>query len=416
MDLLEVPIGNGQEVYISPEWLSASDEDFLPVPDEVETPGKIERRAVVDYLTALGYLVITDSSKVSEDTFFFSPCCDKHINATVDEYVEKKTTKIHESLEPTNVHEPLTLKFEEDHFPNNIPPLPFVLKNEIAQGGTDKVLIKTPKQLELLKRFYEEINDYSFKEAIKEARIKYHLGSEVVFYEDGSSNSCIGIGRLNYKKRFYEDFVMQEYVKTPTKFNTSLRVVTSSSKDILCSSLKYSKPSQGKSKYYGLVDRYLCEDTSPYYLGSKSVISNTVSGGKSIILGGNNYSKEEKRVLLAHGIDPENATVPKDVEEAALSIAVNCRREIGAISGIDFIYDYKNNVWKYLEQQEYPMMYTYCAVYNLPYTTDASDYDKYQVFIEKQRRADVDSRLRALALAMNKKKTTDGYSEKKLTI
>ena len=179
MDLLEVPVGNGQEVYISPEWLSASDEDLLPMPDEAETPGKKERRAVVDYLTALGYVVITDSSKVSEDTFFFSPCRDMHINATVDEYVEKKTTKIHKSLEPTNVHEPLTLKFEEDHFPDNIPPLPFVLKNEIAQGGTDKVLIKTPKQLEIFKKFYEEIYDYSFREAVEESRAQQ---PEIEFY------------------------------------------------------------------------------------------------------------------------------------------------------------------------------------------------------------------------------------------
>lgn len=416
MDLLEVPIGNGQEVYISSEWLSACDEDFLPVPDEVETPGKRERKAVVDYLTALGYVVITDSSKVSEDTFFFSPCCDKHINAPVDEYVEKKNAKIHESLEPTNVHEPLTLKFEEDHFPNNIPPLPFVLKNEIAQGGTDKVLIKTPKQLEIFKKFYEEIYDYSFNEAIEEARIQYDLGPDVVFYEDGSSNIGIGMWRINYKERLYEDFVMQEYIETPTKFNTSLRVVTSSSKDILCSSLKYSKPSQSKSKHYGLVDRYLCEATSPYFLGSQSIISNTVAGGKSITLGRNNYSKEEKRVLLAHGIDPENADVPKDVEEAAFSIAVNCRREIGAISGIDFIYDYKNNVWKYLEQQEYPMMYTYCEVYNLPYTPTASDFKDIPKALETQRRADIDSRLRALGLAMNKKKTMDPHPEKKLTI
>ena len=416
MGLLEVPLGNGQEVYISPDWLSASDEDLFPIPDEAETPGKIERRAVVDYLKELGYVVITDSSKVSEDTFFFSPCRDMHTNATVDEYVEKKTAKIHESLEPTNVHEPLTLKFEEDHFPDNIPPLPFVLKDEIAQGGIDKILIKTPKQLEIFKRFYEEINDYSFREAIEEFRAEHRSRPEIEFYEDGTSNSCFFIIRTNYKKKLYEDFVMQEYVKTPTRFNTSLRVVTSSSKDILCSSLKYSKPSKGKSEHYGLVDLYLCEDTSPYYLGSQSVISNTVSGGKSITLGDNNYSKEEKRVLLAHGIDPENAVVPKDVEEAALSIAVNCRREIGAISGIDFIYDCKNNVWKYLEQQEYPMMITYCEKYALPYTTDVSNVEEYQKFIEMHRRADIDARLRALALAMNKKKTTDTHPEKKLTI
>lgn len=415
MNLLELPFGNGQEVYISEEWLAAHDEEIFPIPDDADTPGKKERRAVVDYLTSLNYVVITDSSKVSENTFFFSPCRDLHINSSVEEYVAKKEALIKKSLESTNVQPPKTIRFEPNRLPENMLPVPFVLKNEVAQGGTDKVLIETPKQLEIFKKFYEEIYDYSFKEAIERARIKYDLGPDIVFNEDGSSNSAVGIGRMNYKKRLYEDFIMQEYIKTPTKFNTSLRVVTSSSKDIICSSLKYSKISKDENSYYGLVDRYLCDASSLYYLGSKSIISNTVAGGKSITLGEDNYNKEEQRVLSSHGIDPKNPIVPKDVEEASLSIAVNCRREIGAISGIDFIYDSKTKTWKYLEQQEYPMMYTYCKIFNLPYVVDTS-YDKLREYIETTRRADIDSRLRALSLAMKKKNLNSDNQEKKLTI
>lgn len=415
MNLLELSLGDGQEVYISKEWLAAHDEEIFPIPDEAETPGRKERGAVVDYLTSLGYHVITDTSKVSENTFFFSPCRDLHINASVEEYVAKKETKIQTSLESTNVHPPKTIKFTPDSLPENMLPVPFVLKNEFAEGGTDKVLIETPEQLEIFKKFYEEIDDYSFREAIERARIKYDLGPEVVFNEDGSSNSAIGIGRLNYKERLYQDFVMQEYINTPTEFNTSLRVVTSSSKDILCSSLKYSRISHAKKNFYGLVDRYLCDASSPYYLGSKSIISNTVANGKSITLGKGNYNEEEQFVLLEHGMDPENPVVPKDVREAALNIAVNCRREIGAISGIDFIYDAKTKTWKYLEQQEYPMLYTYCKTYNLPYVLDTEDYDKLYEYIETQRRADIDSRLRSLSLAMNKKNIIANNQEKKLT-
>lgn len=414
MNLLELPIGNNQEVYISKEWLSAHDEEFLPVPDEIETPGRKERGAVVDYLTSLGYIVITDSSKVSENTFFFSPSCDKHINATMEEYVSKKEDKINKSLESTQVRPPKTIKFAPRSLPENILPIPFVLKNEVEQGGMDKVLISTTEQLEIFKKFYEEINEYSFKEAIESARRQYHLGPEVEFYENGTSNSPIGIGRIDYKKRFFTDFVIQEYIETPTEFNTSLRVVTSSSKDILCSSLKYSPISHDDCNYYGLVDRYLCKSDSPYYLGSKSIISNTVAGGKSITLEEDNYNKEESEILLAHDIDPNNAQVPESVVEVALNIAVNCRREIGAISGMDFIYDSKTKTWKYLEQQEYPMMYTYCKKYNLPYETDMS-FDKYKEFIKTQRRADIDSRLRALALAMQKKNSIYTTHEKKLT-
>ena len=35
---------------------------------------------------------------------------------------------------------------------------------------------------------------------------------------------------------------------------------------------------------------------------------------------------------------------PKDVAEVAINIAVNCRREIGAISGMDFIFDGKEKI------------------------------------------------------------------------
>lgn len=412
MKLLELPLGNGQEVYISKEWLSASDEDFFLVPDEVETPGRRERGAVVDYLTSLGYNVVTDPNKVSYETFFFSPYSNKE-KETIEEYVTRKNNIIEESLESTSIHPPKTIRFEENNFPKSTPSLPFVLKNEELQGGADKILIKTSYQLEILKQFYEEINEYSYKEIQEQARRQYDLGPEVEFYEDGTSNSSIGIIRINFKKRFHTDFVMQEYIETPTKFNTSLRVVTSSSKDILCSSLKYSKVAKRQDKYCGLVDRYLCNPTSPYFLNSKSIISNTVAGGKSIILEEKTYTKEEQQILLAHDIDPKNPHVPESVAEAALTIAVNCQREIGAISGMDFIYDSKTKTWKYLEQQEYPMMYTYCMKYNLPYETDMS-LDKYDEFIKTQRRADIDSRLRALALAMQKKNNINNTHEKKL--
>ncbi len=414
MSLLEVPYGNNQEVYISKEWLYAYDENFFPIPDEYETAARKERRAVVEYLTSIGYQVITDASKTSEDTFFFTPSCDKHLNANIEEYKEKKQEKIIASLECTEVHEPKTIRFNPDSLPEEMLPLPFVLKNIEAQGGTDKILIETPKQLAIFKKFYNEINEYSFKETIEIARKNYNLGPEVVFYEDGSSNAAFGIGRINYKERFYEDFVMQEYIKTPGIYNTSLRVLTSSSNDILCASLKYCRSMPKSNKHYGLVDRYLCENNNPYYLNSRNIISNTVAGGNSIILNSRNYSKKEKAILKSHEIDPDKPVVPESVVEASLSIATNAAREIGAISGMDFIYDSTSKSWKYLEQQEFPMMYTYCQVYNLPYVETLADPNDYDEFIPVQRRADIDSRLRALSLAMQKK-NTNSISAKKLS-
>ena len=99
MEFLKIQEGNGQEIYIDPDWLKATDEQYgyLYIPDYVETPGRKVRKELLSYLLSLGYNVITDSSMVNEDTFFFSPCCDKHINKNEDEYEKKKEEKIHNS-------------------------------------------------------------------------------------------------------------------------------------------------------------------------------------------------------------------------------------------------------------------------------------------------------------------------------
>ncbi len=414
MKLLKVPERRGQEVYIDLDWINARDEDgfYFFMAGDMETPGKIERREVVNFLIDLGYNVITDSSEVSEDAFFFTPCLDKHINKDAKEYSSKKNKKISESLKMTNVSFPFTLGFPDEEFPRDVPKLPFVLKNVKEEGGIDKVLIRTEEQLEIFKKFYDEIYDYSFKEAIKQTKRKWGLGDNIVFDEDGNSNCPISISRINYKKRLHEDFVMQEYIETPTEYNTTLRVVVSSSGDIFGASLKYASPKKmAEEGLYGLVDRYLLCPDSPYYLGSESIISNTVAGGNSILLGKWAYSEVEQEVLKAHGIDSSNASVPKDVEEAALAIISNCRREIGAISGIDFIFDSKTKTWKYLEQQEYPMMNTYCEAWELPYVTDKEDLGK---LMDTQRRADIDARLRALALTVMRKNV--GISDNKMMI
>lgn len=398
-----MPEGNGQKVYLDLDFVNSYDPLF--VPDDAETNIKWKCNNVIEYLIDLGYDVITDSKLVDDGTFCFTPCLDKHIYEDVSEYVSNKDKKIKDSLALSNVREPITLRFTSAaEFPKEVPTLPFVVKNESENGGIDKILIEDEKQLEIFKRFYDEINEYWFQEAIKKTKKFWHLGDEIVFNEDGTSNSAIEISRIDFKKLFHDDFVMQEYISTPTEFNTSLRVVVSSSLDVLCASLKYSKVGQsGDEKLYGKVDCILLDKNSPYYLGSSMIVSNTVAGGDSILLGKNAYSEVEQEVLRAHDIDPDNAVVPIDVYEAAIRIIKKCHREIGAISGIDFIYDSKTQSWNFLEQHEYPMMNTYCEAFELP----CADSDDLAEFIETQCVADLNARLRALSLFMEKKKEYD---------
>ena len=403
----ELTDGNGQEVYFdaslfyfNPSWIDEKRHAIF-IPDFTGlNPVYESYRKIFNMLYEKGYKVICDSKKVSEDTFFFTPCFDKHVNKTKEEYCRKKRIKVLECLLNYGIEEPISVGFSTCSFPNDIPELPLVLKNENEQCGTEKFLIKTEEQLELLKKFYAEINDYDREIAIKKVKQQRGLGDDVVFDKDGHSNSIWSISFVDYKKEFYENMRLQKYIKTPTKYNTSLRVLTSSSGDILGASLKYSEPSvlSSSGNYNGLFDKYLSNPNSLYYLSTDSIVSNTFSGGSSILLEKDNYSSLEREILLSHDIDPFNALVPDSVAKAAISVAVNCKHEIGAICGMDFIYDVESKRWKYLEEHSYPMLYTYAEKYGIAYNSNSSK------FRQDTEVLDLMARMHALSLTMDKNK------------
>ncbi len=390
MEFIDIPNGNGQKVYMDKKWITEE---------------------LYNYLCEKGYDIFTDSALVPDDAFFYTPCLDEHINSKKEEYVGKKMKKLRECFAGENVEEPLTIRFPQDHFPEKLPDLPFVLKNVEENGGYEKFIIRTPEQLAILKRFYEEINDYDFECRAKQANEEWKcLGTEIIFdRKTGHSNTAISMWIFDYKEIFNERMVIQEYIETPTKYNTSMRIMTSSTGEILCASLKYMKPSvpEKRKKYSGYFDTYLSDQDSPYFLGNESIISNTVAGGNSILLGKDSYSEVEQEVLCAHDIDPSNAVVPESVRRVATKIAIHCRREIGAISGMDFIYDNKTKTWKFLEQHEFPMLTSYAEKYGLSYPTEGPDI--YKIHTE----VDLNARLHALAIYM-KKKLPIQSDEKKL--
>ncbi len=412
---IKLPKGNGQtiyidpeQLYIKPEWIN-NDLHAIFIPDisfEDSNPLYEAYKYFFKYLYEHGYKVETDSSNVDNDAFFFTPCLDKHINKTKEEYKYKKDKKIAFFLKCSGIFEPFSVSFPENSFPKVIPNFPFVLKNETNQGGKEKFIIRTKKQLEILKKFYYEVDDYSRKKRIEKAKEQY---PELEFDENGYSNKGgICINFVNYKKEFHKNMRMQKFVKTPTKYYTSLRVLISSSLDILSASLKYSKPSLNYTEKYGLFDEFLSDSTSPYYLGNESIISNTVAGGNSILIGKNNYSKLEKELLLAHNLDSKNPIIPKEIEKSCIDIAKNCKREIGAICGIDFIYDDDEKKWKYLEEHEYPMLYSYAEKYNYQYNSNLID------FYQKQMLIDMKARLHSLNLYMQKQKTLNVNQVKRI--
>ncbi len=409
MKSIQLPLGYGQEIYfdidagffyIKPEWINQELHCInLPdVPISQSNPVYEAYKELFKYLFENGYKVVTDSSMVGNDAFFLTPCLDKHINNTKEDYAFKKKNKIDFYLNSEGITEPFSISFPTDSFPEILPSLPFVLKNEEGQGGTEKFILRTPEQIAILKRFYNEINFYDRQKRIEIVKRQWSCFPDLEFDENGRSNRGISIDFVDYKKEFHQNMRIQKFIKTPTKYNTSLRVLTSSSGDILASSLKYSESSTNtKEKYYGLFDRYLSDPSSPYFLSSESIVSNTIAGGNSILLEKDSYSELEQEILRAHGINPNNAIVPPDVMNACVKIASNCSREIGAICGLDFIYDAEEKNWKYLEEHEYPMLYSYAEKYNLPYDCNADD------FYTTNQLLDLRARLHALVLTMKKK-------------
>lgn len=416
MEFIQLLPGEGQEVYIDsdelfikPEWINQELHciNFPDIPISQSNPVYEAYKEIFKNMFENGYKVVTDSSIVGNDTFFFTPCLDKHVNNTKEEYSSKKKNKINFYLNSESITEPLSVSFPVDSFPEILPPLPFVLKNEESQGGAEKFILRTPEQVVILKKFYNEIESYSRQKIVEKLKSEWSCFPDLEFDKNGHSNKGIRAIFIDYKKEFHQSMRIQKFIKTPTKYNTSLRVLTSSSGNILAASLKYSESSKStEEKYYGLFDKYLSDPSSPYFLGCESIVSNTIAGGNSILLEKDSYSELEQEILRAHGINPNNAIVPPDVMKACINIALNCSREVGAICGLDFIYDEEEKAWKYLEEHEYPMLYSYAEKYNLQYDSDEKN------FYTNNQLLDLRVRLHALALTMKKKQSLVSENQK----
>lgn len=410
MEVFQIPKGNGQEIYIEKDNLSIPDEwvdeenkriVFPEIPRDESNPVYDFYQEMFKFFYANGYKVVTDSETVNNEAFFFTPCLDQHKNKTREDYHNAKVDKIKKELDKAGIEEPLSMGVFEDGFAATLP-LPFVLKNLESQGGENKFLIRTSEQLELLRKFYRECNTYVHERNTRIANERWGYDFKLEFDENGRCLDKRCIRKINVpdiQKYMRKNVIMQKYIKTPTRFNTSLRVMFASTGDIIASSLKYAEPKEEKEKqriYYDL-DDFLANPESPYFLDSESIISNTVAGGNSILLGKDYYTELERDILVAHGIDPDNACVPDRVCEAALNIALNCSRELGAICGMDFIYDDEEKEWKYLEEHEYPMLYSYAEKYGIPYDESMED------FYTVNKLVDAHARLLVLKMTMEKK-------------
>lgn len=316
-------------------------------------------------LLAKGYHLVNHVVEADIDTIYLTGQRQIYGFRSREEYLSDLDDRICDSLRMRNIRKPKSYHFSYTDLVNHKYQLPFVFKNEILNGGREKYLIETP-------------DDYENLIAACDFLLDRRVFCLLPFDSDDIKM------KINYEKYLNSGFTVQEYIETPTEFNTTVRVVTSSSHDVLYSTLKYNEPSESVDDTSLL--GFLLREIFP--LSTPSIVSNTVSGGENILLGENGYSDFDKRMLDRHHIDSEQF---QDVIESSLDAHQECQRELGIICGFDFIYDKNRGKWYMLEYHDKPMVGDYSRRNGIAYKT-------------KQERLEAEGRVRATSLDLVLKK------------
>lgn len=321
------------------------------------------------YITLMsrGYRIVNNIFDAEDDTIYVTGKRQAIGFSTIQEYIDQVHDNMEKSLKERDIEKPKTRKFSFYDLVNHKYKLPFVLKNETQNGGREKFLIQTEED---------------YKSLLSTCEIL--LDPRTLNFINSGSNDDIK-HRIDYEKYLVNNFTVQEYIETPTKYNTTVRIITTPSNDTLYSALKYNKP-----------DEYV-DDTSMlgfllselYPLSTKSIVSNTLSGGENILIGDPTVSKFERDILKKHDIDSDNF---QELIKTSQETHKKLKRELGIICGFDYIYDKDKQKWFMLEYHSRPMLGDYSRRQNIDYETEAD-------------RVRAEGRVRATALSLVLKKT-----------
>ena len=314
----ELPRSKGQSIYL-----------------RMETDPKL-------YVTLMtkGYKIVNHINQADNKTIFVTGKRQAYEASTREDYISKIEQKIQDSLQLKGITKPKTVPFSFEDLMAHKYQVPFVFKNENQNGGREKFLIATEKDYENL------MNTCNF--LLKEDLVALN-NNDIRYF-------------IDYKKYLESGFTIQEYVDTPTEYNTTIRLLTSSAKQLLYGSLKYNKqePLKDETTLIG----YLLHHKYP--LSTKSIVSNTLSGGENILLGEKEYSKEEQEILEKHNISSDNF---QNLIQTTEEIHDEFQKELGIICGFDYIYDKEKDKWFLLEEHSRPMVGDYSKRQGLAYTT-----------------------------------------------
>ena len=317
----ELPEGKGKSIYL-----------------RFETDPKL-------YLTLFskGYRIVNNVKDAEDKTIYVTRCRQDYEHASEEDFSRDLDSRIKRVLKESDVTRPRTVRFSYEDLINHRYQLPFVFKNENLNRGLEKYLIQTEEDYENL---------------IRACTLLIHHG---VLKRQGDK---VEAKDFAFDKYFDSNFSVQEYIQTPTEYNTTVRILTSSSNDLLYAALKYKKPTELKEETTHL--GFILSHVFP--LSTPSIVSNTASGGQNVLLGEQKYTVEEQRLLDAHNIHSRQF---ESLVEASCKAHASCGKELGIICGFDYIFDNERRKWYLLEYHTKPMVGDYSSrqTPKIPYET-----------------------------------------------
>ena len=257
---------------------------------------------------------------------------------------------------PNQLTLPETIRTEE----------PVIAKDICHNKGMNKFLLETLEQKIRFASWMLHVQRYSpgneefYSRPGYLERLRRHVSSDVFYFNiDANPNWNWG-------------WVQEEFVETPGDFYTSFRILADGYGEVHYGFVTKSKHKKDEDKRVkerpripnSLIDpmdpsgnaSLLVDPNSPFFLGSRAIVSNTAAGGSPILLdGARKIDESDRKVLEDLGINPDKPEIPSRLLEASSAISHALRAGI-PFMGIDFMKRRDSEEFVLLEVNVGPMI------------------------------------------------------------
>lgn len=243
---------------------------------------------------------------------------------------------------------------------------PVVVKDTLKNRGENKFLLETPEQkyrfamwMLHVQRF-DSGNEEFYRNPGYIARLRREVQSGTFYFNTGANPP------------WNSSWVHEEFIEAPGDVFSSFRIVVDSYGNVHYGQV--TKSAHSKDSPVTVTDQpripnplvdpldpnhntsLLTEPNSPFYLGSRNIVSNVAAGGTALLLNGNPVMVNADRNLLVDlGMDPDNPQIPEELVSASEKIGTTLRQGI-PFMGIDFMRRRDNGQYVLLEVNTGPLL------------------------------------------------------------